>query len=584
MPFLRMTSSILKATMDSPTALNMVSKSLSANFVASIHPHQQHQPKREQLKDRRVSEPTRCVQLKQTANQSIDVHHFHLNTAPNSPLLFHVDIVEDTSVGELKIAITSALRYTGRPDKLQLYLAKKGSAWLTERDVLEGVSDLNDDNRLKFARATLEVVGLASDQLGKVSDEDAAGGLGPVHVVVEIAEEKSVTRKTRARSENDDQRLAKRLKATEVEKWEWKEEEPVYYRKGRLFFVNREKAVQDLVKFHERKFKRANQGIGDTWVIPLLDNDYGFGKTTFDSEYIRRCQSLERDSTMVRGFMDTLCSCHTIPISLIQMQVLEKNGDFHAEKASRSLIDCIRAFFKVKYVTLPHAFDKPEETYAILLTNLTEEVEPLFIVIDEIGLAFNHNKLDGFARSEQFIKFCKVLQPLFENQKLFFLVAGRASFLNHVARRPLGTGSITTSSPFLFERLDLHLLRHEAIKTIIENTRWEETSTSESIKAHLQLTNNRVMDLSARLFETTFGHPRSLSKAFETCESYDEHFNYVPDVPIKGVEWNSFFEKLWLYRTPLEDLMNHQSNKLKKICQSAGVTTEHRNFVRNYGE
>ncbi|KAK1944503.1 hypothetical protein P3T76_004415 [Phytophthora citrophthora] len=66
MPVLRMTSSILKATVDSPTALNMVAKSLSANFVASIHPHKHHQPKRELPKDRRLSEPTRCVQLKQT--------------------------------------------------------------------------------------------------------------------------------------------------------------------------------------------------------------------------------------------------------------------------------------------------------------------------------------------------------------------------------------------------------------------------------------------------------------------------------------------------------------------------------------
>ncbi|KAL3660676.1 hypothetical protein V7S43_014431 [Phytophthora oleae] len=385
-----------------------------------------------------------------------------------------------------------------------------------------------------------------------------------VHVlVVKFAEEQSVKSQTRARSEIDDQRPVKRVKVTEVEKWKWKEEEQVYYRKGRLFFVNREKAVQDLVKFHEENFKRAKQRFGQLWVIPLLDNVFALGKSTFGSKYIRRCQSLDRDSTMVRGFMDTLCSCHTIPITLNQTQVLDKNGDFHAEKASRSLIDCIRAFFKVKYVTLPQAFDKPEETYAILLTNLTEEVGPLFIVIDEIGLAFSHNKLDDFARREQFIQFCEVLQPLFDNEKLFFLIAGRASFLNHVARRPLGTGSITTSSPFEFKRLDLHLLRPEAIKTIIENTQWEQTSTSESIKAHLQLTNNQVMDLSARLFETTFGHPRSSSKAFKTCESYDELFNYVPDVPINGVEWNSFFEKLWLYRNPLEHLMDRALDEVE---------------------
>ncbi|EGZ19138.1 hypothetical protein PHYSODRAFT_285239 [Phytophthora sojae] len=65
MPLLRMTSSILKATVDTPTALNAVAKSLSATLAASIHPHQQRRPK-EQLTDRRVPEPTRSVPTKST--------------------------------------------------------------------------------------------------------------------------------------------------------------------------------------------------------------------------------------------------------------------------------------------------------------------------------------------------------------------------------------------------------------------------------------------------------------------------------------------------------------------------------------
>ncbi|KAL3660581.1 hypothetical protein V7S43_014336 [Phytophthora oleae] len=446
-------------------------------------------------------------------------------------ITFDVEIEGERSVEDLKDAIMernrNKLKDVDAVD-LRLFLATKKPKEKTKEEKDEEGSD--EEKWLTQKLRHMKV-----GQLGEVS-EDAAGGLGPVHVVVEIAEEKSVTRKTRARSENDDQRPVKRLKATEVEKWEWTEEEPVYYRKGRLFFVNREKAVQDLVKFHERKFKRANQGIGDTWVIPLLDNDYGFGKTRFGSEYIRRCQSLKSDllksdSTKARGFMDTLCSCHTIRIVLNQMQVLDENGGFQAKKASRSLIDCILIFFQIEYGIVPQAFDNLEENYEDILRDLTEEVGPLFIVIDEIGLAFGHNKLDDFVRSEQFIKFCKVLQPLFEIRKLFFLIAGRASFLNHVARRPLGTGSITTNSPFLFKRLDLHLLRHEAIKTIIKNTRWEE-ATSDTIQDHLQLTEDQVTKAADHLFDTTLGHPRSLLVAFKACGSYDELLTYaVPEVP-----------------------------------------------------
>ncbi|OWY90875.1 hypothetical protein PHMEG_00040796, partial [Phytophthora megakarya] len=58
MALLRMTSTIIKATVDTPTALNALTKALSANLAASIHPHPHRQPK-EQLKDRRVSEPVR---------------------------------------------------------------------------------------------------------------------------------------------------------------------------------------------------------------------------------------------------------------------------------------------------------------------------------------------------------------------------------------------------------------------------------------------------------------------------------------------------------------------------------------------
>ncbi|KAE8994115.1 hypothetical protein PF005_g18138 [Phytophthora fragariae] len=51
--------------MDTPTALNALTKSLSANLVASLHPHQHRRPK-EQLKDHRVPEPTRSVPTKST--------------------------------------------------------------------------------------------------------------------------------------------------------------------------------------------------------------------------------------------------------------------------------------------------------------------------------------------------------------------------------------------------------------------------------------------------------------------------------------------------------------------------------------
>ncbi|KAG6612974.1 uncharacterized protein IUM83_11955 [Phytophthora cinnamomi] len=59
----RMTSNIVKTTVDHPTALNTLSKSLSANLAASIQPHQQHRPA-QKTKEIRVQEPTRSVPTK----------------------------------------------------------------------------------------------------------------------------------------------------------------------------------------------------------------------------------------------------------------------------------------------------------------------------------------------------------------------------------------------------------------------------------------------------------------------------------------------------------------------------------------
>ncbi|KAG2869846.1 hypothetical protein PC114_g27651, partial [Phytophthora cactorum] len=69
-------------------------------------------------------------------------------------------------------------------DKLQLFLAKKGDAWLTQLDALQGVSDTSDYKHLPIPGAKLRAVGLASGQLGEVSDEEGAAGKGPVHVLV----------------------------------------------------------------------------------------------------------------------------------------------------------------------------------------------------------------------------------------------------------------------------------------------------------------------------------------------------------------------------------------------------------------
>ncbi|KAG2795927.1 hypothetical protein PC113_g25205 [Phytophthora cactorum] len=82
---------------------------------------------------------------------------------------FPVDIDANKSVGHLKDAIKekNAATITCDAKDLQLFLAKKGGAWLTQLDALEGVSDTSGYKHLQFTDAELRDVGLDSGDLGE---------------------------------------------------------------------------------------------------------------------------------------------------------------------------------------------------------------------------------------------------------------------------------------------------------------------------------------------------------------------------------------------------------------------------------
>ncbi|KAG2856756.1 hypothetical protein PC113_g11295 [Phytophthora cactorum] len=108
---------------------------------------------------------------------------------------FEVKIDDAESVSALKEVIARKLKYTGRADKLQLFLAKKdggAGAWLTEKDVKEGVSDsdTSDLELLDVAGAPLNLVGLSVEDVRfQVTKEDVKAGKVPVHVLVVVPEQ-----------------------------------------------------------------------------------------------------------------------------------------------------------------------------------------------------------------------------------------------------------------------------------------------------------------------------------------------------------------------------------------------------------
>ncbi|EEY70601.1 Crinkler (CRN) family protein [Phytophthora infestans T30-4] len=117
--------------------------------------------------------------------------------------VFSVRVDESDSVDDLKEAI-KAKKPNDFKDvdayKLQLFLAKteKGNgAWLTEKDVKEGVSDTSDLKLLGAAQARLRLVGLSDRDVGGVDEKEAAEGRGPVNVVV-VARTQILGKRTRS--------------------------------------------------------------------------------------------------------------------------------------------------------------------------------------------------------------------------------------------------------------------------------------------------------------------------------------------------------------------------------------------------
>ncbi|KAG7385394.1 hypothetical protein PHYPSEUDO_001523 [Phytophthora pseudosyringae] len=180
---------------------------------------------------------------------------------------------------------------------------------------------------------------------------------------------------------------------------------------------------------------------------------------------------------------------------------MDSNGDFDDMKAQKNVVKRIGSSFVIQYGSRPCALD-PEafEDFEEVLENLTNEAGPLFIAIDVIGEAFNHIKLkDDIVRRERFMTFCEqVLSLLFTNEKLFFLIAGRASFMNYVGMRPTGDSDSIKPSPFKFARLSLRLLQSPAIQEILRNTYVDEKKAQTLVKHytladHQMETNREVM-------------------------------------------------------------------------------------------
>ncbi|KAJ3191534.1 hypothetical protein HDU82_003560, partial [Entophlyctis luteolus] len=302
----------------------------------------------------------------------------------------------------------------------------------------------------------------------------------------------------------------------------WKDEEPTVYslRDSKLYFVNRSDAVEQLQKIHRSKFIRATTGGGIEWIIPIADNVPGLGKSEFGRHYIRKFRESRPDETRRDAFERTLCDCHTVPIEFHRGALLE---------------DSFEAVMSV--------------------------AGPVFIVLDEIGKAFEReiDPLDDFQQRDQFLSFCdNILDKWLSLKNVFFVVLGRASFLNHVGLRPLKVQNVKPPQ-YIFQRLNIQLLRPSSIRSIMDNTLISSAGTA-TIASRLGLTPENSQAVADHLFRQTNGHPRSLLAIFEDFSSVDEIFEYFQ--PLQLPDWKPLYDKLVLNKVPVMNLLQHVESGL----------------------
>ncbi|CEG37824.1 CRN-like protein [Plasmopara halstedii] len=106
--------------------------------------------------------------------------------------VFCVTIDASKSVGHLKAAIKTKNKLKSiDASRLKLFLAKKGEAWLTQKQVDEGIYGTSDFKRLKVVAAPLYLVGLSEkDVTFEVTMGDVETKSTPVHVLVVVPTKK----------------------------------------------------------------------------------------------------------------------------------------------------------------------------------------------------------------------------------------------------------------------------------------------------------------------------------------------------------------------------------------------------------
>ncbi len=325
-----------------------------------------------------------------------------------------------------------------------------------------------------------------------------------------------------------------------------KNEEIPRIEKGRMFFVDRESAVIQLQRIHQSNFERALAKAGSDWKIPICDNIFGLGKSELAQKYVEFCKvSKSSKQDLVRlDFKEMLSKAITVHIIFKEAEL--RKEDLVEGILLKKLQDALIPLFEI---APPCLYKSSYPNTADFLSDLIAEIGPVFIALDEIGLAFHIQDRNDTERRNLFLRFCDVvLRNWLLVPKLFFLVLGRGSFLNYVGCRP-GNIKLPKVSPFSFERLILQFLRPKSIKEILHRTYFGE----ETLFDYYKLTDAQADVLAERLFLQTTGNPRFLLNSFQQSTTKEILMEYV--APSQITNYHEFFTYAFNFKKEITNML-----------------------------
>jgi hypothetical protein len=348
-----------------------------------------------------------------------------------------------------------------------------------------------------------------------------------------------------------------------------------------MAFVNQTQALNQLQNIHISNLKRALDGAGLDWIVPICDNIFGLGKTEFANQYVKQSnktmsqkQCSSEKSELELTFKNSIHHAHTVKVTFTP-------GEMHDEDTFEKVLvtklqETMIPLFNVSPSCLLESFQNSGE----LLSELIFDAGPLFIVLDDIGAAFCVPGLKDLERRELFFKFCsKVLSKWLLIPNLYFLLVGRGSFLNYVGSRP-GLVEEWSASSLTFKRLSLHFLRPHSIVEILKNThRGEKT-----LYSYYNLSDEKAEKVASYLFLQTTGHPRSLLKAFRTCSTFDQLMEYTVTGNVIP-NYDDFYRHLSIFEEEIQDILSKVAANLpadlSAVVVYRGKVTPLGNIVNN---